>query len=168
MSERFKFDRMELAGSLGDLGTLLPIAIALVLFNGVDPVGLFLSFGLAYVATGIYFGVTVPVQPMKVIGAYAIATGLSADRILASSLLMGAVLLIVGATGAIDNRADVESDGPIVESDLTDNVDIDTISIGELPRTGSDLLRFAVFGLLLLLAGAALVVGSKHARAGIR
>ena len=93
---------MELAGSLGDLGSLLPIAIAMVLVNGIDPVGLFLSFGLTYVLTGLYFGITVPVQPMKVIGAYAIATGLDADRILASSLLMAAVLLVVGVTGAID------------------------------------------------------------------
>ncbi|WP_281276853.1 hypothetical protein [Desulfoglaeba alkanexedens] len=30
MFERFKYDRMEPAGSLGDLGTLLPIAIAVV------------------------------------------------------------------------------------------------------------------------------------------
>ncbi len=29
MSDRFKFNRMELAGSLGDLGALLPIAIAI-------------------------------------------------------------------------------------------------------------------------------------------
>ena len=102
MSERFKFDRMELAGSLGDLGTLLPIAIAMVLFNGLSPLGLFLSIGVFYVISGIYFGVTVPVQPMKVIGAYAIATAMSADQILASSLLMGVFLLIVGITGAID------------------------------------------------------------------
>ncbi|MDZ7833917.1 MAG: putative sulfate/molybdate transporter [Desulfobacterales bacterium] len=102
MSERFKFNRLELAGSLGDLGTLLPIAIAMVLVNGLDPLGLFLSIGLFFILSGIYFGVTVPVQPMKVIGAYAIATSLSADQILASSLLMGVFLLIVGATGAID------------------------------------------------------------------
>lgn len=102
MSARFKFDRLELAGSLGDLGTLLPIAIAMVLFNGLDPLGLFLSIGVFYVISGIYFGVTVPVQPMKVIGAYAIATAMSADQILASSLLMGIILLIVGLTGAID------------------------------------------------------------------
>jgi len=98
MSERFKFDRMELAGSLGDLGTLLPIAIAMVLFNGLNP----LSIGVFYVISGIYFGITVPVQPMKVIGAYAIATSMSANQILASSLLMGIFLLIVGLTGAID------------------------------------------------------------------
>jgi SulP family sulfate permease len=102
MSERFKFDRMELAGSLGDLGTLLPIAIAMVLFNGLNPLGLFLSIGIFYIISGVYFGITVPVQPMKVIGAYAIAASLSADQILASSLLMGLFLLIVGVTGAID------------------------------------------------------------------
>jgi SulP family sulfate permease len=39
---------------------------------------------------------------MKVIGAYAIATAMSAEQILASGLLMGAFLLIVGLTGAID------------------------------------------------------------------
>jgi SulP family sulfate permease len=102
MSKRFKFDRMELAGSLGDLGTLLPIAIAMVVFNGLDPMGLFFSIGVFYVVSGIYFGVPVPVQPMKVIGAYAIATSMSADQIMASCLLMGLILLFVGVTGAID------------------------------------------------------------------
>jgi SulP family sulfate permease len=63
MPERFKFDRMELAGSLGDIGTLLPIAIAMVLFNGLNPIGLFLSIGVFYVVSGIYFGVTVPPLP---------------------------------------------------------------------------------------------------------
>lgn len=99
---KFKFDRLELAGSLGDLGTLLPIAIAMVLFNGLNGLGLFLSIGVFYIASGLYYGVTVPVQPMKVIGAYAIATAMNPDQILASSLLMGVFLLIIGLTGAID------------------------------------------------------------------
>ena len=102
MSARFKFDRMELSGSLGDLGTLLPIAIAMVLLNGLNPLGLFLSIGVFYIVSGVYFGITVPVQPMKVIGAYAIATSMSANQILASSLLMGLFLLIIGVTGAVD------------------------------------------------------------------
>lgn len=102
MSERFKFDRLELAGSLGDLGTLLPIAIAMILINGLNPLGLFFSIGVFYILSGVYFGITVPVQPMKVIGAYAIATSMNASQILASSLLMGAFLLFVGLTGAIE------------------------------------------------------------------
>jgi len=102
MDKRIRFNRLELAGSLGDLGTLLPIAIAMVLVNGLNPMGLFFSIGVFYIISGLYFGVTVPVQPMKVIGAYAIATALTADQILASSLLMGGVLLLIGLTGAID------------------------------------------------------------------
>ncbi len=102
MSERFRFDRMELAGSLGDIGTLLPIAIAMVLFNGLEPMGLFLSIGIFYIAAGLYFGITVPVQPMKVIGAYAIATAMSAEQIAASTLLMGSLLLLIGLTGTIE------------------------------------------------------------------
>jgi len=101
MSRSFRFDRLEFAGSLGDLGTLLPIALAMILVNGMNPVGLFVSVGLFYVVAGLYFGVTVPVQPMKVIGAYAVATSMDASQILASSLLLGAVLLFIGATGAI-------------------------------------------------------------------
>lgn len=102
MAERFKFNRMELAGSLGDIGTLLPIAIAMILVNGLNPLGLFFSIGVTYIVSGAYFGVTVPVQPMKVIGAYAIATSMSGSQILASSLLMGIFLLIIGLTGAIE------------------------------------------------------------------
>ncbi len=101
MSERFRFNRLELSGSLGDLGTLLPIAMALILVNGLDPVGVFVSVGLFYILSGLVFGVTVPVQPMKVIGAYAIATSVSSSQILASSLLMSLFLLLIGATGAI-------------------------------------------------------------------
>ncbi len=102
MSERFKFNRMELAGSLGDLGTLLPIAIGMVLINGLNPIGIFFAIGFFYIFSGIYFGVTVPVQPMKVIGAYAIATSMSASQISASALMMGGLLLTLGLTGGIE------------------------------------------------------------------
>lgn len=101
MGLRYRFDRLEVAGSLGDLGTLLPLGIGMVMINGLSPVGLFFSVGLYYVVSGIYSGVTVPIQPMKVIGAYAIATAMSASQILASGLLMAIVLLAIGATGAV-------------------------------------------------------------------
>jgi SulP family sulfate permease len=101
MTKQYKFNRMELAGSLGDLGTLFPIAIGMILINGLNPMGMFLTIGLFYIISGIYFGVTVPVQPMKVIGAYAIATGISASQISASGFLIGCFLLIIGGTNAI-------------------------------------------------------------------
>jgi SulP family sulfate permease len=101
MQRSYKFNRMEFAGSLGDLGTLLPIALGLILISGLSPYGVFISVGLFYIISGLYFGVTVPVQPMKVVGAYAIATAMTAAQITASGFLLGLVLAIIGATGAI-------------------------------------------------------------------
>lgn len=101
MSSRYRFNRMEMAGSLGDLGTLLPIAIGMILINGLNPMGMFISIGLYYILSGMYFELTVPVQPMKIIGAYAIATAMTASQIMASAALMGVFLLIIGGTNAI-------------------------------------------------------------------
>jgi SulP family sulfate permease len=96
-----KFDRMEFAGSLGDLGTLAPLAIGMIVINGLDPTGVLFMIGIFYILAGLYYGVTVPVQPMKVIGAYVIATGMTPVEISASSLIMGVLLILLGITGAI-------------------------------------------------------------------
>ena len=98
---KIAFNRMELAGALGDLGTLLPLAIGMIVINGVSPLGLFFTVGLFYIVSALYFGLTVPVQPMKVIGAYAVATGVAYSQITASAFWIFVFLLIIGASGAI-------------------------------------------------------------------
>lgn len=99
--KKYVFNRLELAGSLGDLGTLLPLAIGMIMINGLDPTGLLFVIGAFYILSGMYYGVTVPVQPMKVIGAYSIAMALTPGVITASGLLMGIFMLFIGVTGAI-------------------------------------------------------------------
>lgn len=98
-------NRRELAGSLGDLGVLLPMAAGLIMVNGLNPQGLFLAVGLFYIASGLYFKTTVPVQPMKVVGALAIAMALPAQQILAAGLLVGLLLLCIGLTGTMNRIA---------------------------------------------------------------
>ncbi|MBT8366198.1 MAG: putative sulfate/molybdate transporter [Deltaproteobacteria bacterium] len=101
MTAYLKFNRMELAGSLGDLGTILPLAIGMILINGLNPTGLIMGVGLFYIFSGLYFKVTCPVEPMKVIGAYAVATGIAATRIQASCLWVFLFLIVIGGTGLI-------------------------------------------------------------------
>ena len=96
MKSSLRFDRMEFSGSLGDIGTLIPLATGLIMVNGLNPTGIFFSVGLYYILSGLYFKISMPVQPMKVIGAYAIAAGLSASQIMASVLIMGGFLLLIG------------------------------------------------------------------------
>ncbi|MDX2447844.1 MAG: putative sulfate/molybdate transporter [Desulfobacterales bacterium] len=101
MADYIKFNRMELAGSLGDLGTLLPLAIGMILINGLNPTGLILGVGLFYIFSGLYFRVTCPVEPMKVIAAYAVATGITATQVQASCLWVFLFLIVIGGTNII-------------------------------------------------------------------
>ena len=102
MTAHFRFNRQEFAGSLGDLGTILPLALGMVLVNGLSPTGLFFAMGLFYILTGLYYRLTVPVEPMKVIGAYAVATAMSVHQIQASALLMAICLMAIGLTRSMD------------------------------------------------------------------
>lgn len=101
MYAKYQFNRQEISGALGDLGTVLPLSIGLIMICGLSASGLFLSVGLLYIIGGIYYGITVPVQPMKVVSAYAIATAMSAVQVTSAGLLMGLFLLFLGITGII-------------------------------------------------------------------
>ncbi|MCP4678633.1 MAG: sulfate permease [Deltaproteobacteria bacterium] len=96
-----RFSRRELAGSLGDLGTLLPLALGLILLNGLDATTIFITIGLFYILSGLYFRVTVPVQPMKVIAAYAIVGAVSPVQISTAGMCMSILLLVLAITGTM-------------------------------------------------------------------
>ena len=97
----FRFDRMELAGSLGDLGTLLPLAVGMIVLNQMHATNVLVTVGLFYILAGLYFRVPVSVQPMKVIAAYAIAAGMTPHQVVSSALWMGVLVLLLGVTGLI-------------------------------------------------------------------
>ncbi|WP_432735259.1 putative sulfate/molybdate transporter [Maridesulfovibrio sp. FT414] len=102
---RISFSRMEWAGSVGDLGALLPLAFALIMINGLSATGLFLVVGIFYIAGGFYYRVPIAVQPMKVISAYAIAQALSAQVITASGFMVAGLLLFLGLSGIVGKAA---------------------------------------------------------------
>lgn len=56
----------EISGSLGDLGTLLPLMIALAVQHSIDLGSTLVFSGFFNVVTGVVFGIPLPVQPMKV------------------------------------------------------------------------------------------------------
>jgi SulP family sulfate permease len=106
-STSFGLDRRELAGAFGDLGVFVPIAVALIVKNGLSPTAVLLPAGLLYITAGLVYRLPVPVQPLKAFGAIAIAKGLGANDIAAGALLMGAIFLALGATGLLDRVARV-------------------------------------------------------------
>jgi SulP family sulfate permease len=97
-----KFDRREFAGAVADLGVFVPIAVALIVSNGLSATAVLLPAGLHYVTAALVYPLPVPVQPLKAFGAIAIAKGLGSDEIAAGALLMGAMFLLAGRLGILD------------------------------------------------------------------
>ncbi|MFQ5996659.1 MAG: putative sulfate/molybdate transporter [Dehalococcoidales bacterium] len=97
----FRFNLQELGGALGDLGTLLPLMVALILINGLNATSVLVGVGLFYIASGLYYRIPMPVQPLKAVSAIAISLGISASVIGAAGLLMGAILLLLSLTNLI-------------------------------------------------------------------
>jgi SulP family sulfate permease len=97
-----KFDRRELAGAVADVGVLVPIAVALIVGNGLSATAVLLPAGLLYLTAALVYGLPVPVQPLKAFGAIAIAKGLGSDEIAAGALLMGVVFVTLGRLGVLD------------------------------------------------------------------
>ncbi len=100
-----RFDRAELAGAVADLGVLVPIAVALIVQNGLFASAVLLPAGLLYLAAGLLYRLPVPVQPLKAFGIIAIAQGFGANEIAAGALLMGGIFVVLGASGLIDRAA---------------------------------------------------------------
>ena len=99
-----KFDRLEFSGSLGDLGTLIPLSVAMILINGLSATTVFLMVGVFYIGTGLFFKLPLPVQPLKVVAAIAIASPLLVTEsvLMATGIIMGVILLLLAFTGIMD------------------------------------------------------------------
>jgi len=87
---------------VADLGVLVPIAIALIVGNGLSATAVLLPAALLYLVVAWTYRAPVAVQPLKAFGAAAIAAGAGSDVIAAGAILMGVVFLLLGMTGWLD------------------------------------------------------------------
>jgi predicted benzoate:H+ symporter BenE len=95
------YNRMEWAGAFGDVGTLIPFVVAYITIVKMPPLGLLFMFGITLMASGLYYRTPLPIQPMKAIGAAAIAGGIAPAAIYGAGLTTGLFWLLAGVTGFI-------------------------------------------------------------------
>jgi hypothetical protein len=92
---------------VADVGVLIPIAVALIVGNGLSATAVLLPAGVLYLTAALVYRLPVPVQPLKAFGAIAIAKGLGSDEIAAGALLMGVTFIVLGRLGLLDAAARV-------------------------------------------------------------
>jgi len=91
----------EISGSFGDLGTLLPIMIALANNKSISLLSTLVFGGLANVFTGLFFGIPLPVQPMKAIAAVALRQRFNEAETISAGIFVAAVIGFFSFTGLL-------------------------------------------------------------------
>ncbi|KAL7536590.1 hypothetical protein ACHAXR_007262 [Thalassiosira sp. AJA248-18] len=102
----------ELSGSLGDLGTFIPLTVALARERKIALAPALFWAGISNFITGYAWDVPMCVQPMKSIAAVALtdvaagttsgSTGLDAQSVTTAGILTGALVLLLGVTNLME------------------------------------------------------------------
>ena len=100
-----RFDRREIAGAFGDLGTDFPLLVGLTLACGLNGGGVLAVAGALQIATALIYRMPMPVEPLKAMAALAIAQKLAPEVLAGAGLAIGAMMLLLTATGLLEALA---------------------------------------------------------------
>lgn len=162
-----RFDRHELAGALGGLGTDLPLLIGVIgASEGLDSASVLIIFGLMQVFSGLWYRLPMPVQPLKGFAALVIAQKIPARVIYGGGLAVGLGMLALSASGLLGVLARLVPKAVIRGIQLGLALQLSTLALQQyVPAEGvaGYWLAAGAFGLTALLLGhrrypAALVV----------
>ena len=84
-----------------DLGTLMPLFLGLSQGGSISVSSTLVFMGLSNIVTGLYFGIPLPVQPMKAIAAVAIAGRYTPPQLASAGLFVAAVVGLLSITGLV-------------------------------------------------------------------
>ena len=101
LRSKIRFDRNELSGAFGDIGTDLPLIVGLVLTCGLSPASTLTLFGSLQILTGLLYRMPMPVQPLKAVAVIMITQRLSPAVLYGGGLAIALCMLALSLTGAL-------------------------------------------------------------------
>lgn len=107
------FARNELTGAIGDSVTVLPVVVAVAVLTDLSLAVMLVWFGVFQIVWGLYYGAPVSVEPMKALAALVVAGAITTGELLLAGMLLGAVLLGLGATRTLA-RVEAYVGNPVV------------------------------------------------------
>src|SRR5690606_40066070 len=99
------FNRNEVSGAFGDIGTDFPLIVATVSAADLHAPSVLVMFGLMQVATGLLYNMPMPAQPLKAGATLVSAQQLEGGLLFGAGLALGVVMLGLPLTGALDGLA---------------------------------------------------------------
>src|SRR3989449_2668986 len=96
-----RFDRNELSGAFGDMGTDVPLIIGVALASHLDGASVLIMFGAMQILTGLAYRMPMPVQPLKAMAAIVIAQQTAPEILYGAGIAIGLTMLILASSGAL-------------------------------------------------------------------
>ncbi|HMQ17172.1 MAG TPA: putative sulfate/molybdate transporter, partial [Phycisphaerae bacterium] len=159
-----RFDRHELAGSFGDIGTDLPLLIGMILAAGLDAASVFVVFGALQVITGLVYGLPMPMQPLKAMAVLVISQGIGGGTLYGAGLAIGALMLALSLSGALTLLARAIPRCAVRGVQFGLGLSLMTLALRQyVPAQGAAGWGLAAAGFVLMLA----LWGSRRAPAGL-
>ncbi len=90
---------LNIAASFADLGIILPLVLGMAFTTGMNTGFILMGLGVFALVSGLVYRRPIPVQPMKVVAALAIVGQLDQQSVIATGLLLGLMVLLLGMTG---------------------------------------------------------------------
>lgn len=99
---KIRFDRNEVAGAFGDIGTDFPLIVGMILVGGLDSASVLIMFGVMQLFSGFVYRMPMPVQPLKAMAAIVITQQLGGNVLYGGGLAIGVIMLFLHLTRLID------------------------------------------------------------------
>lgn len=150
MNPRFRFDRNELAGAFGDIGTDLPLIVGMVVAAGLDVASVLVMFGLMQYATAVRYGMPMAVQPLKAMAIIVITQKIAGPVLFGAGLAIGIVMLVLTVSGALAWLARIVPKSVVRGLQLGLGLQLSLLALGDYVRSegiagyGLALIAFAV------------------------
>jgi len=150
---RLRFDRNELAGAFGDIGTDLPLLVGVMLAARLNPAGVLVMFGALQILTGLRYRMPMPVQPLKAMAALVIAHQVSSDVLAGGALAIGLLMLFLSVTGLVDWVARIVSKPVVRGIQFGLGLQLASLALGKyVAGSGATGYALAAGGLLIVIA----------------
>lgn len=126
-----RFDRNELAGAFGDIGTDLPLVVGMILAAGLHSASVLVMFGLMQFFTALTYRMPIPVQPLKAVAVIVITQHIAPDVLYGGGLSIGIAMLILTITRGIDWLARVVPRAVVRGLQLGLGLQLATLALGK-------------------------------------
>lgn len=154
--QNIRFDRNELSGSFGDIGTSFPLIIGMIAACKLDACSVLVMFGLMQIFTGIVYGIPMSVQPLKAMAVIMISQKLGGDLLYGGGFAIGITMFLLTVSGMLTWITKIIPENVIRGVQFGLGLSLATLALKDyLPSEGVNgyILAFLAFTVTLLLLG---------------